>query len=93
MAGKMNADIRYSEWVALKPGAPVGARMWYAMIRKKITIEELCKKLFLSRSTIHAMIRGDRNVTTYNAINVCRELGVSLDWLMGESEEGGPNNV
>ncbi len=75
------------EWLALKPGAPIGARIWFAMKKKGLSGEELGKQATTSRANISNWIAGRNEPGARNLKYLAKALGVSMDWLAGGGEE------
>ena len=62
-----------------------GERIKECREHRKLTREQLAKDAFLSPRTIAAIENGSRNLTKSNAILIGNILGVSPEYLLGES--------
>ncbi len=59
-------------------------RMKAARAGKDLSQEELAKRVGVSRQTINAIEKGDYNPTIKLCIDICRELGLTLNDLFWE---------
>ena len=63
-----------------------GQRLRVAMARKNIRGPELGERIGISRAFICEMQNGRKYPCAANLVAICKELGVSLDWLMTAAE-------
>ena len=65
-------------------------RMYLAMRRRKMTQGQLAERLGMDRGTITAWRKSKYRISLRSAVLVARALGVSMDWLCGLCNVGGP---
>ena len=61
-------------------------RMKAARKARGLSQDELAKRIQVSRQTINMIERGDYNPTLRLCVQICRELGCTLDELFWEEE-------
>ncbi len=61
-------------------------RMKAARKARGLSQDELAKRIQVSRQTINMIERGDYNPTLKLCVQICRELGCTLDELFWEEE-------
>ena len=64
-----------------------GKKMKLARQEKKLSQEELAKRIGVSRQTINMIENGSYNPTLQLCIKICKELNKKLDELFWEEEE------
>ena len=63
-----------------------GKKIKFARLEKKISQEELAKRIGVSRQTINMIENGSYNPTLQLCIKICKELSKTLDELFWEEE-------
>lgn len=63
-----------------------GKKIKLARLEKKISQEELAKRIGVSRQTINMIENGSYNPTLQLCIKICKELSKTLDELFWEEE-------
>lgn len=75
----------------LPPHSRFDRRLQYLMIRYGYTAASLARKTGIKESTIRSWSKGERNVKGIDRLIQLADLfDVTLDWLLGRTEEGGP---
>lgn len=73
--------------IELKPGASFGARLWYAMHKRGLSVDELAKKALTNRETVGRWIHDKYNPRGIDSLTLLADaLGVSVDWLCCRTE-------
>lgn len=70
--------------MALNPG-----RLVLAIEEKGITQRDLARLLGVQEATVSGWVHG-KAMSRHNVLRVADALGVSVDWLLGRSNDGGP---
>lgn len=65
----------------------LGERLKTAFKKKKITMNECAKALKLAQTTLSGYVTGSTDPTATKLLHIAKYLGVSVDWLMGLSNE------
>lgn len=77
--------------VVLPPNAGFSRRLEYLMIRNGLTAVELAKRTGLKEGTIRSYCYGCREPQGMTRLIALADVfGVTMDWLCGRSENGGP---
>lgn len=71
--------------------AAVGARLRKAREARKIHGIELSYKLKASHNFIGNVERGKSSLSLEKLVQICDELRITADWLLGRTKSGGPN--
>lgn len=61
----------------------IGSRLRQAIELKGITQKQLCDATGIAEASMSRYISGKRQPSTEVVIALCKELGVSADWLLG----------
>ena len=67
-----------------------GERLRTAREANGLTQIELGEKVYMQQQTIHRYERKGQLPTVDTAVRISQALGVTLDWLIGLTDEGGP---
>lgn len=77
--------------VILPPRADFARRLEYLMIRYGFTAVDLAKKADVKPATIRSYCKCDREPRGMSMmVTIANTFNVSLDWLCGRSNKGGP---
>jgi len=61
----------------------IGDRIKYSLDIRKMSQKEFAKRLKITEATLSRYINGTRLPKADMIIDICNELGVSADWLLG----------
>ena len=65
----------------------LGERLKTAFKKKKVTMNECAKALKLAQTTLSGYVTGSTDPTATKLLHIAKYLGVSVDWLMGLSND------
>lgn len=64
----------------------IGDRLKYSLEIRKLTQKEFAQRINVTESAISRYINDERVPRADTLVSICRELGVSADWLLGMTE-------
>lgn len=64
----------------------IGDRLKYSLKIRKLTQKEFAQRTNITESAMSRYISGERVPRADTLVSICRELGVSADWLLGMTE-------
>jgi len=66
------------EWATIK-----GKKVLEASFRKRITLQQLCKRSGVSRCAVEGFLYYDTDISAMRLAKICSVVGVSMDYVMG----------
>ena len=65
----------------------LGERLKTALKKKKVTMNECAKALRIAKTTLSGYVTGGTDPTATKLMHIAKYLGVSVDWLLGLTDD------
>lgn len=78
---------KLTDHLSIKPDAAIGARIWYARHKAGLSQKQLAKFVRVNVVTVRRWETGHNTPYQYQVDTMSEALGVSVAWLLGETQQ------